>query len=194
MIDRNGMGVIFCTLKQKDLLWLRRKKKISSRYYQINYKIKADKLRVINATGENLGVITKDEALRIAKESNLDLVVISPNTDPQVAKILDFTKFLYDEKKKRSGFKGKKSELKELRFGPNTGEGDIQRHITRAQEFIDDGDRVKFNVVMKGREQMFPELAFEKLNRIIDELSEIAKPEAEPRRQGNSVYVIMVPK
>lgn len=121
-------------------------------------------------------------------------MLISPNAEPPVAKILDFSKFLYEEKKKRSGSKGKKSELKELRFGPNTGDGDIQRHITRGREFIDEGDRVKFNVVMRGREQMFPELAFEKLNRIIDELSEIAKPEAEPKKQGNSTYVIMVPK
>jgi len=151
-------------------------------------------MRVITNDGENLGVISKQEALQIAGDRGLDLVLIGPNADPPVAKILDFTKFLYEEKKKKSGSKGKKSELKELRFGPTTGEGDINRHIKRATEFIDDGNRVKINVVLKGREMMYPDLAFEKVNRIINELSEVARPEAETKQQGNSIFVIIVPK
>jgi translation initiation factor IF-3 len=132
--------------------------------------------------------------VQAAKKQGLDLVLIAPNSNPPVAKILDFSKFLYEEKKKKSGSKGKKSELKELKFGPNTGEGDILRYIDRAKEFIGDANRVKVNVIMRGRQQMYPELAFEKLDRIIGELSEIAKSEAEPKRQGNSVFVILVPK
>ena len=124
----------------------------------------------------------------------MDLVLIAPNSEPPVAKILEFSKFLYEEKKKKSGSKGKKSELKELRFGPTTGEGDIKRHIERSKGFINDGNRVKISVVLKGRANLYPELAFAKLNRIVEELSEVAKPEADVKRLGGTIFVVFTPR
>lgn len=134
------------------------------------------------------------EALKKAKESDLDLVLIAPEVNPPVAKVLDFSKFLYQEKKRKSATKSKKSELKELRFGPSTGEGDIKRHIDRAKEFLEEGNRVKVTVYMKGRENIYPEIGFEKINRFVAELSLIAKTEDDPKRTGNTIWTVFVKK
>jgi translation initiation factor IF-3 len=139
-------------------------------------------------------VLPKEVALQEAEKRGLDLVEIAPEVNPPVAKILDFSKFLYDEKKKKSSSKSKKSELKELRFGPNTGESDMKRHAERSREFIEDGDQVRLTVQMRGRENLHPELAFEKLDEVIEALSDAAKPEQEPKRMGSRISVTLVKK
>ena len=146
--------------------------------------------------GENLGVIPTHEALKKAEELDLDLVIIAEKTNPPVAKILDFNKYLYEERKKESAAKAKskKSELKEFRFGPSIDEGDLMQRVGRAKEFIEDGNRVKFSVKMKGREAAHPQIAFEKINRVIKELAETAKVEKEPTLTGNIVDVFLVGK
>ncbi|MDC0449111.1 translation initiation factor IF-3 [bacterium] len=154
----------------------------------------ANEMQVITTDGENLGVLTKQQALDAAKERDLDLVLIAPKVKPPVAKILDFSKFLYDEKKKKSGSKAKKSELKELRFGPNTGEGDMKRHTERARGFLEEGHRVKLTVQMRGRENIYPNLAFEKITGLADKLSDIAKLEGVPKRLGRMVTCVIVRK
>lgn len=138
----------------------------------------------------------KDEALKTAREREMDLVLVVPNANPPVAKIVDFTKFLYEEKKKESSAKAKskKTEVKELRMSPTTGQGDIQRFVKRAKTFIDDGDKVKIAVKMKGREAMFPEVAIDKIKTIEKELTEVAKLENEPKKQGNIVWGMFVGK
>ncbi len=141
-----------------------------------------------------MGVLSKDEAVKEARSRELDLVLIGPNAEPPVAKILDFSKFLYEEKKKKVGSKGKKSELKEFRLGPTTGEGDVQRIVLRCRGFIKDGNRVKISVVLRGRENLYPNLAFEKVNKIINDLSDVARPEAEPKQLGGTIFAVIVPK
>ena len=134
------------------------------------------------------------EALKKAQEADLDLVLIAPEITPPVAKILDFSKFLYQEKKRKATTKSKKSELKELRFGPSTGESDIKRHIARAKEFVEDGNRVKIAVYMRGRENIYPDIAFEKIERFRTELESIAKMEDKPKRTGRSIWTVFVRK
>ncbi len=126
----------------------------------------------------------------------MDLILVVPNVDPPVAKIVEFTKFLYEERKKASiaKAKSKKTDIKEFRMGPTTGEGDIQRFVTRAREFIEDGDKVKITVKMKGREAMFPEVAIDQIKKIENGLSDIAKLESEPKRMGNMIWVMFVGK
>lgn len=138
----------------------------------------------------------REEALETARKQDLDLVLVVPNANPPVAKIVDFAKFLYEEKKKESSAKAKskKTEVKELRLSPTTGEGDIQRFVKRAKEFIDDGDKVKITVKMKGREAMFPEVAEEKIKKIEKELENVARLENEPKKQGNIVWGMFVGK
>ena len=124
----------------------------------------------------------------------MDLVVIAEKAQPPVAKILDFNKFLYDERKKASVIKAKskKSELKEFVFGPTIGTGDIQFRVERTKEFLEDGNRVKITVKLKGRENEHPEVGYDKIKKFIEELKEVAKTEAEPRRMGNMITVTFV--
>ena len=120
-------------------------------WYTKNEQIKAEEIRLISAKGENLGVVKTKEALDRAKEEELDLVLIVPNANPPVAKIVDFKKFLYEERKKASTAraKSKKADIKEFWLSPSTGEGDIQRFIKRAREFILDGNKVKISSITK---------------------------------------------
>jgi translation initiation factor IF-3 len=107
---------------------------------------------------------------------------------------LDFNKFLYEEKKKASASKAKskKSSLKELRFGPNIGQGDLDQKISRVKEFLNANHRVRVTVRMRGREQAFPEIAKGKLNEITKQIEEIGKPEAPIKRMGNRVTVTFI--
>ncbi|GIW69644.1 MAG: translation initiation factor IF-3 [Patescibacteria group bacterium] len=132
-------------------------------------------------------MLDTERALRIARDKELDLLLVAPNAQPPVAKIVDYAKFLYDERKKLSAAraKSKKSELKELRFGPSTDEGDINRYINRAKEFLADGNRVKITVKMRGREMMFPEVAFEQLKKVERGLAEDGKIESPAKRMGS---------
>lgn len=136
------------------------------------------------------------EALKLAREKELDLLLVAPNAQPPVARIVDFAKFLYEERKKLSAakVKSKKSELKEFRFGPSTGEGDINRYIQRAKEFIKDGNRVKVTVKMRGRETMFPEVAFEKLRKVEKGLEDTAKTEGPAKNLGGMIWLVFVGK
>ncbi len=167
-----------------------------SRFYLINEKIREKELRVITGDGENLGVITTEKALQEAKARGLDLVLIANESQPPVAKILDFNKFLYQENKKKSASKAKskKSELKEVRIGPSVGAGDVQRYLTRAIEWLNDGNRVKVTVSMRGRENLFPDKGFEKIDQFIKGLEEVAKPEDSAKHIGNMISVVFITK
>lgn len=143
-----------------------------------------------------MGVMNTHDAIRKAREEDMDLVLVVPNANPPVAKIVEFTKFLYEERKKASTAKAKsrKTDVKEFRLGPTTGEGDIQRFVKRAKEFIEDGDKVKITVKMRGREVMFPDVACDQIKKIEKELIEVAKLESEPKRMGNMISGIFVGK
>lgn len=136
------------------------------------------------------------EAIKKAREANLDLVVIAHKAEPPVAKILDFNKFLYDERKKSSASKAKskKSQLKELRFGPRIGEADLAVRIGRAREFLEDNHRVRIRVRLRGRERAFPELGFKKIEKMMGELEDISKPENKPKLISNNILVTLTKK
>ncbi len=121
-------------------------------------------------------------------------MVIAEKASPPVAKILDFNKYLYEERKKASAAKAKakKSELKEFVFGPTIDAGDLNNRIQRARGFLEDGNRVKVTVKMKGREGEHPEVALERINKFTQELKDIARTEAEPKRHGNMINVTFV--
>ena len=164
--------------------------------YITNERIRASEVRVISETGENLGVLTKEAALAAARERELDLVVIAESTVPPVAKMLDFNKFLYGERKKASTSKAKskKSALKELRLGPSTDIGDFMQRVERARKFIADGNKVRATVKLRGRQQEHPELGIEKLQKFMNELADVAKAENEIKRLGNLIIVTLTGK
>ena len=138
----------------------------------VNETIKASSMRVIAPTGEVLGVLTRRDALEKAREFGLDLVCVSPNTDPVVCKIMDFGKHLYKLKKKAKKAKANQVviEIKELKIRPNTDTHDLMTKIRQAKKFLEDGNKVKFTVFFRGREIMFAEKALENLNVIVKEL------------------------
>jgi translation initiation factor IF-3 len=134
------------------------------------------------------------EALKLAQQKGADLIVIAENAVPPVAKILDFNKFLYDEKKKeaQTKAKSKKSELKELWFGPAIDEGDLRNKANRAGEFLKDGHRVRLTVNMRGREQAYPEIGISKIRWIEKELEAFAKLEKQPEIKGNKIHAVLI--
>jgi translation initiation factor IF-3 len=136
------------------------------------------------------------QALKLSEEKELDLVVITENAKPPVARIVDFNKFLYAERKKASEAKGKskQTELKELRLSTTISEGDVQQRINRAVEFLNNGNLVKVSLMMKGRQAMFPQVAQEKVSRFIKLMEPFSRIESEPRRMGNTISVTFIKK
>ena len=161
----------------------------------INERIRATNLIVIDGS-ENLGLMSRDDALRYARSKEKDLVLIASNAAVPVAKVLEYNKFLYEEKKKKAAVKAKskKSELKELRLSATIGEGDLTKRAERAVGFIKDGNRVKISILLQGREAAYPDIAMEKIRRFSTELEGIAKPESDPKIQGKLITVIYLAK
>jgi len=164
--------------------------------YTINNFIRVPQVQVIGNKGENLGVLETPVALSKAKEEGLDLILVAEKATPPVAKIIDFKKFLYDEKHKESKGKSKGGgELKEFKLSPRIGEGDIAFRIKRAREFVlEDKNKVKFTVQFKGREVTYPDFGKQKLERVIAELIDITDIDEELKLKGNQMTLTLRPK
>lgn len=140
----------------------------------VNRDIKDLEVLLITQTGENLGVTDTRDALKLAKESKLDLVVVSPNPDgPSVAKIMDYGKLQYQQNKRQK--QTSRPSVKEVKFRPNIGESDYALRIKRAAQWLDKGDSVKFLVRLRGREHQHRDRATDLLNRVVEDLNESAK-------------------
>ena len=149
--------------------------------------------------GDNIerpGLISLREALDLADELNLDLVEISPNADPPVCKIIDYQKFLYQQKKKQKELKAKTAKIvvKEIRFGPHTDDHDYNFKLRHAQKFLTDGAKVKAYVFFKGRSIVYSEDGEILLNRLINDLEDYGKLEMEPKLEGKRMSIILSPK
>lgn len=160
----------------------------------INNKIRAREVRVIDQDGNNLGVISIQEALNKAREADMDLVEMSSGGGIPVCRIIDYNKYLYDQKAKAKKSKTKKVDLKEFKIGPNTSEGDLRVRIDRGKEFLSQGNVVKYTVVFKGREAAFPEIGKTKLKIIESELSEVGKPDGDVKHMGKIMMLTISPK
>lgn len=165
----------------------------NSVFYRRNYQIKASEVRVINDKGEMVGVMPLGEALKLAQEQEIDLVEVAPLAKPPVTKLIDYSKFLYQlKKKKQEEKKGtKKSETKQIRFGPFIGEHDLDIKIKRAKEFLTEGDKVKFSVRFTGRQMGHQDIGKGKLLMVIEKLGELAKVEREMRMEGRQMTMMI---
>lgn len=145
---------------------------------------------------ENQGIYSIEDAIKLADEMELDLVEISPKADPPVCKIIDYQKFLYQQKKKQKELKAKtqKVVVKEIRFGPNTDEHDYQFKLNHAKKFLEDGAKVKAFVFFKGRSILFKEKGEILLLRLAQELEELAKVEQMPKLEGKRMIMFLSPK
>lgn len=163
--------------------------------HKINELIKALTVRVV---GENIeaGVYPLREALAMAEAAGADLVEISPNADPPVCRIIEYSKYLYQLKKKQKEIKAKsvKVVIKEIRFGPQTDEHDFNFKLKHAKGFLEEGAKVRAYVFFKGRSILFKDQGSDILNRFISELEDYGKVESAPKLEGKKMIVVLAPK
>ncbi len=162
----------------------------------MNDTINADPIRLIDADGEMVGVISKREALQMAEEVGLDLVMMSPNAEPPVCKILDYGKLKYETQKKKNEARKKQKtiEVKEIKFRPNIDEHDYDVKMRAVRRFIDEGDKVKVTLRFRGREMAHQDLGAKVLQRVRDEMNELVKVEQWPRLEGRQMVMVIAPK
>ncbi|HOV16858.1 MAG TPA: translation initiation factor IF-3 [Candidatus Cloacimonadota bacterium] len=163
---------------------------------RINQQITANEVRLISADGKMLGIFKLKDALKKAEEADLDLVEISPNANPPVCRILDFSKYYYQKEKKvkESRKKQHEVEIKEIKFGPNTEEHDYNFKKNNAIKFLKQHNKVKFTVRFRGRQMAHQELGYDVLERLKNDLQYLADPDTDPFSDRNLLSMIMTPK
>ena len=151
---------------------------------------------MIDDEGEQLGVMTPQEALTIARGKGLDLVEVSPTAQPPVCRITDYGRFQYEEQKRTRQAKKKQKtiEIKEIKFRPKVDEHDYQFKKKHVERFLAHGDKVKATIFFRGREMAHPEFGRHILNRLVEELAEVATQETMPRMEGNQMHTILTSK
>ena len=173
-----------------------KKRQDTRRFYRTNERIFASSLRVLDAEGKQIGVLTRFEALKKARELGVDLVEIAPMANPPVVKIIDFKKFLYQESKRKNEEKkrSKVSETKEIRLGPFMNDHDLKTMIRRGTGFLEDNDKVRLIVKFMGRQIAHPEFGKEIMQKVVSALSGISKLERDPHFEGKQLIAILSPE
>jgi translation initiation factor IF-3 len=161
---------------------------------RINEQIRVDKVRLIDADGNQAGIVSIREALAAADEAGLDLVEISPGAEPPVCKILDYGKYKYEMQKKANEARKKQKviDTKEIKLRPGIDEHDYQVKLRAARRFLEEGDKVKVTLRFRGREMAHQDLGMEVLKRMKGELIDIGKMELEPRLEGRQMMMVIV--
>lgn len=170
-------------------------KNISANEFRVNESIRVPEVRLIGPNGENVGVVSIKQALQIARDADLDLVEVSPNTAPPVCRVMDFGKFIYERaKKEREAKKSQtKIELKEIRLRPKTNEAHRGFKVDDARRWLLQGHKVRVTIRFRGREMDYPEIALEDLKEIAQALSDVAVIEQPPQMEGRTMLVVMAP-
>ena len=162
---------------------------------RVNEQVVCTEIRLIGAEGENVGLITPENALNMATEIGLDLVEISPNAEPPVCKIMDFGKYKYEQQKKESEARKKQKtiEVKEIKFRPNTDTHDYEVKMRSVNKFLDNGDKVKITMRFRGREMAHQELGRQLLERVSEDTQNIGKIDSIPKLEGRQIVMIINP-
>jgi len=163
---------------------------------RINGEITAPEVRLVGVEGEQLGIVKIVDALRQAEEADLDLVEIAPTAQPPVAKIMDYGKFKYQESKKQheAKLKQKQVQIKEIKFRPGTDEGDYQIKLRNLTKFLEEGDKTKITLRFRGREMAHQEIGLAQLQRVSNDLAELAVVEQFPKMEGRQLVMMLAPK
>ena len=170
-------------------------RKTKPRGPKANNRINSPEVQVIASTGENLGIISTNKAISMAKEEGLDLIEIAPNAKPPVCKIIDMGKYKYDAQKKanKAKKKQKKIELKEIKLRPVTETHDYNFKLKNAQKFLSKGDKVKFTIRFKGRELQHSNLGHDLMNKIQEDIKLVGKVEMNPKFDGKQMIMVIQP-
>ena len=173
----------------------RKEEAISARDHRINEGIRVREVRLIGSEGQHIGVVSIQEALRLARESELDLVEVSPTAEPPVCKVMDYGKFLYElAKKEREAKKAQKViEVKEIRLRPKTDDHHRGFKVRDARRWLEEGMKVKVRVHFRGREITYPDIARAELASVADELADIAVVEQRPDMEGRTMLMVLAP-
>ncbi len=163
--------------------------------FRINERIQASELRVLDYENKQIGVMSKLEALNLARQQELDLVEVAPAAKPPVAKIIDFNKFLYQQAKRKQEEKKKTktTETKEVRFGPHIQDNDLHTAVDKIRGFLDEGNKVRLVVKFKGRQIIHPEFGHNVLKRVTDILADVSKVDKEPNLMGKQLMMVISP-
>ncbi|HEY9601683.1 MAG TPA: translation initiation factor IF-3 [Allocoleopsis sp.] len=163
---------------------------------QINERIRFPKIRVIDTDGAQLGIITPQEAIRMAEEKELDLVLVSDKADPPVCRIMDYGKYKFEQEKKAREARKKQhtADVKEVKMRYKIEDHDYQVRVNQAVRFLKDGDKVKATITFRGREIQHSDLAEELLKRMATDLEEIAEVQQAPKREGRNMMMLLSPK
>ena len=169
---------------------------MNSKRTRRNDDITAVEVRVIDAEGEQKGIMTRDVAIQFAKDLSLDLVEVSPNAEPPVCRIMDYGKFLFEENKKAhmAKRKQKQTQVKEIKFRPGTDDGDYNVKLRKLTEFLEDGDKTKVTLRFRGREMAHKEVGAAMLKRVEKDLSELAIVEQMPKFEGRQMVMVLAPR
>jgi len=161
----------------------------------VNEKIRAREVRLIDSNGDQLGVKSRVEALEIATKRNLDLVLVAPNAKPPVCRIMDYGKFRYEQQKKdKEARKNQKIiNVKEVRFTPGIGDHDFNTKLRNARKFLENGDKVKAAVRFRGRAITHKELGQEVLDRLAEEVKDVATVESKAKMEGRNMFIMLAP-
>ena len=170
-------------------------RKTKPRGPKANNRINSPEVQVIASNGENLGIISTNKAISMAKEEGLDLIEIAPNAKPPVCKIIDMGKYKYDAQKKANKAKKKQKIvlLKEIKLRPVTEAHDYNFKLKNAQKFLSKGDKVKFTIRFKGRELMHSNLGNDLMNRIQEDIKSVGKVEMSPKFEGRQMIMVIQP-
>jgi translation initiation factor IF-3 len=163
---------------------------------QINERIRFPKIRVIDTDGAQLGIITPQEALRVAEEKELDLVLVSDKADPPVCRIMDYGKYKFEQEKKAREARKKQhtADVKEVKMRYKIEDHDYQVRVNQAVRFLKDGDKVKATITFRGREIQHSDLAEDLLKRMAADLEELAEVQQAPKREGRNMMMLLSPK
>lgn len=162
---------------------------------KVNREIRAPKVRLISHTGEQVGIVSLQEALAMAEEQGLDLVEIVPGSAPPVCKVMNFGKFRYDQSKREKESKKAQHQIKvkEIKLKPNIDSHDLETKIRHARDFLMHGDKVKISCMFRGREMMHPEIGEKIVQKICQDLEDVSIPESPPKLMGRLLLVVLAP-
>ncbi len=162
----------------------------------INDQIEASEVRLVGSSGEQVGIVTLEEALAAARSETLDLVAIAPDAEPVVCKIMDYGKHLFELKKQKAAAKKKQKQqqIKEMKFRPGTEDGDYQVKLRALTRFLEQGDKAKVSLRYRGRELAHQELGMEMMHRIAKDLEEMGTVEQHAKMEGRQLIMVIAPK
>ena len=185
-----------CCVRSRFLFWIGGASAISKVVHQLNEEIRDKEIRLISDSGEQLGIVSSEEALRIAEERGLDLVKISPQAVPPVCKLMNYGKFRFEQSKREKEARKNQHvvEIKEIRMSPGIDVGDFNTKLKNAQKFLADGNRVKVSVRFRGREMAHTEIGRDLLVKFAESCAEVAAMDKSPKLEGRNMSMFLSPK